>query len=255
MAQLKKPLEYKKIILNMTNDFYENYMNSIGTHYSVPADIMKYDEKKEKFKDIKHLEDYIAILESVKNEWKTFGSPNETIPVYFQLVFVNACNVLNSIKQNLAKEDIKGDKIEASNGIDILASTAMQILATIGNELTESYDRFELQNDKKNIFAHAQKMLLGILNQNAQDAFTKLIDNLLQFGQIYRQIQQGFVSVIPEPGTDDPYEGPRTQLLIAYSNGFIITAMMLTLLLHYPFENGMMPEPAFNQMKPNINLF
>jgi hypothetical protein len=68
MAQLKKPLEYKKIILNMTNDFYENYMNSIGTHYSVPADIMKYDEKKEKFKDIKHLEDYIAILESVKNE-------------------------------------------------------------------------------------------------------------------------------------------------------------------------------------------
>jgi hypothetical protein len=50
MAQLKKPLEYKKIILNMTNDFYENYMNSIGTHYSVPADIMNTMKKRKNSK-------------------------------------------------------------------------------------------------------------------------------------------------------------------------------------------------------------
>jgi hypothetical protein len=255
MAQLKKPLEWRKIIMGMVNDFYKNYMDNIGKMFSVPQKLTQYYEKNEKFKDIAQMKEFIELLDSEKNEWKTFGAQNETAPVYFQLVFINACNVLESLKANLTKEEIKGDKIEISGGIDVIASTAMHMLATFGNELVDSYKKYDLVNDQKHIFDHATRNLVMILNQNAQEAFSKLLDNMMLFNQTFRQLNQLMAEVVGEPGTEDRHEGPRAQLYIAYSNAFILNSMMLTLLVTYPFENGKLPEPAFNQMKPVINLF
>lgn len=253
MAELKTPLEYEKIICEKTTSWYNNFMSNISEILTIPKNIKSFYDKNKELKKQEDIENLGKELDQTFNEWKSIkGIIEEAILVnHFMSVLQNAAIVLESLKLNLKKDDLPIGVIHLSNGIDIMITTGVQMFAVKADQITKKYLDLKLENDKNMYFNQLNKNLLAILEQNAEQAFGKYLENIMEFSITYLTVYDK----LTKQEVSDKFADQRIEMFMECMDAYYLLSFMLILALTYPFQNGVMDEKSYNSLLPKFEIF
>ncbi|ALD66869.1 hypothetical protein [Spiroplasma cantharicola] len=247
-----KPINYEKIIIKRVNSVYQNLKQNISKEFKIPNNIEDFLNKNSQINTREEVELFGKEFDKTFGDWKALDNNSDKLIILNHLmsIFQNSIIVLISIDVNLEKEKLEKEIVTDSRGIDIIVATAVQAFGVKTNELLEKYSKLNLQEDSNNTFKPMNDFLKIVSELDAQSAFSKLMENILEFNQNYTNTYKR-LSMIQE----DQLSTKRIEIFMDYMNAYYLMIYLLELVLIYPLQEGMMNQKVFDNIMPNINLF
>ncbi|AHI53349.1 hypothetical protein [Spiroplasma culicicola] len=251
MKQIK-PIEYENIIVNVVDEVYVNFKQNSQKDFEFPKNISEFFEKNDHLTKRKDIETFGVELDKTFGDWKVIDENLDKLIIINHLLAIlqNSVIVLMSIDKNLENEKLPTKVIEQMGGVDLIVATGVQALGVKANELTEMFDELELSKDPLIIFDNLNKLLTKVKNLEAQQAFSLFMENILEFNLSYKNCYEKLSQLNVDEMSDK-----RVQMFMEYMNAQYLFVFLLRLTLIYPLQENMMPQEAFNNIIPNINLY
>ncbi|QHX37039.1 hypothetical protein [Spiroplasma sp. BIUS-1] len=247
-----KPINYEKIIIKRVNQVYENLKLNMSKEFKIPENIETFLNDNKQLSTREEIEKFGQEFDKSFGDWIPLDENSDRLIILNHLMSIlqNSIIILISIDVNLEKENIEKQIINDSRGIDIIVATAVQALGVKTNELLEKYKDLGLDQDTHEVFKPLNNFLTSVSQQDAQSAFAKLMENILEFNQNYNNTYNRLSSI-----EEDKLSSQRIEMFMEYMNTYYLMVYLLELILIYPLQEGMMNEQAFNNIMPNINLY
>ncbi|AGR41635.1 hypothetical protein [Spiroplasma taiwanense] len=243
-----KPINYENLIITKVNNVYQNFKMNVNKDFEIPELIKDFFVKNPQLQKKEDIENLGISLDKTFNDWQQ--NEKSIIITHLLSILQNSLIVLFSIQRNLETEKIDSKIITSTAGVDVIIGTSVQALGMKSNELLKKFDELQLLNDPQKIFNSTNNFLIKISQMSAELAFTKLMENLIEFNQSYQQSYQKFATSI-----EDEFTPKRMKLLMEYINAYYLFNFLLELILIYPLQEEMMTKEAFDNILPNIIMY
>ncbi len=247
-----KPINYEIIIIKRVNTVYENLKQNISNEFKIPKNIEEFLKNNSQLHTREEAELFGQEFDKTFGEWKPLDNNSDKLIILNHLmsIFQNAIIVLISLDVNLEKEKLEKEIVKDSKGIDIIVATAVQTFGVKTNELLEKYKELNLKEDTNNTFKPMDDFLKKVSELDAQSAFSKLMENILEFNQNYTNTYKRLSTI-----EEDQLSTKRIEIFMEYMNFYYLMVYLLELILIYPLQEGMMNQTVFDNIMPNICLF
>ncbi|AUM63013.1 hypothetical protein [Spiroplasma monobiae] len=247
-----RPINYEKIIIKRVNTVYENLKVNVSKEFKVPSNIENFLAENNQLLTREDVEKLGQEFDKTFGDWVPLDENSDRIIILNHLMSIlqNSIIILISIDVNLEKENIEKEIINDSRGIDIIVATAVQAFGVKTNELLEKYKDLKLDQDTNEIFKPLNNFLKTVSQQDAQAAFAKLMENILEFNQNYNNTYNRLSKI-----AEDSFSNQRIEIFMEYMNTYYLMVYLLELILIYPLQEGMMNQQAFDNIMPNITLY
>ncbi|AGR42506.1 hypothetical protein [Spiroplasma diminutum] len=247
-----KQINYEKIIVKRVNTVYENLKVNIGKEFKIPKNIEEFINKNSQLSTREEIELFGQEFDKTFGDWIVLDGNQDKLIILNHLMSIlqNSIIVLISIDVNLEKENVEKEVINNSKGIDIIVATAVQAFGVKTNELLEKYKELDLDQDTHQVFKSINEFLKVVSKQDAQAAFAKLMDNILEFNQNYNNSYKRASNI-----NEDELSSKRIEIFMEYMNTYYLMVFLLELILIYPLQEGMMNQQVFDNIMPNIVLY
>ncbi|WP_338984984.1 hypothetical protein [Spiroplasma endosymbiont of Diplazon laetatorius] len=247
-----KPINYEKIIIKRVNTVYENLKTNIEKEFKVPSNIEDFIKNNSQLSTREEVEKFGQEFDKTFGDWMPIDENSDRLIILNHLMSIlqNSIIILISIDVNLEKEKIEKQVINDSRSIDIIVATAVQAFGVKTNELLEKYKELKLEEDTHEVFKPLNNFLKVVSEQDAQSAFARLMENILEFNQNYNNTYTRLSAI-----EEDNLSNQRIEMFMEYMNTYYLMVYLLELILVYPLQEGMMNQQVFDNIMPNIALY
>ncbi|WP_339020790.1 hypothetical protein [Spiroplasma endosymbiont of Atherix ibis] len=247
-----KPINYEKIIVKRVNTVYENLKQNIKKEFKVPLNIESFFNKNTQLSTREDIENLGKEFDKTFGDWKVLDKNSNRLIILNNLMSIlqNSIIILISIDVNLEKEKLEKEVINDSKGIDVIVATAVQAFGIKTNEMIEKYEQLKLDQDKNEVFKPLNKFFKEVAKQDAQSAFSKLMENILEFNQNYKNTYIRLADI-----KEDNLSNQRIEMFMEYMNIYYLMTYLLEIILIYPLQEEMLNQQAFDNIMPDITLY
>lgn len=246
-----KPIEYEKIVIKIIDEVYKNFRQNYQSEFIAPQNIDDYFKKTNSLKTIEDLKNFGIEFDKTFKKWEVKdGDIKKTITLnHFLSILQNAVIVIMSIDKSLESEKLPLHVVDEKIGLNIIVATAVQAVGLKANELVAEFEKLNLKNDPLIIFEKLNNLLNKIKNLDATQAFSLLMNNILEFNQVYSNCYEKLSQI-----QIDDFTSKRISMFMSYMNTYYLFVYLLHLTLIYPKQEGLLEEKVFQNIIPDIKL-
>ncbi|ARU91058.1 hypothetical protein SCLARK_00301 [Spiroplasma clarkii] len=247
-----KPIEYESIIVKVVDDVYKNFKDNCGNEFEIPDNMDEFFKNNQELKTRSDLDALGVALDKTFSDWK----PNDNnldksiLLNHLMSVLQSAVIAILSFESSLKNEALPVGTVTTKVGLDLIVATAVQIVGQKSIELVKGFDELELKNDPLIIFDKLNKLVNQISELQAETAFAKLMDNLIEYIRTFQVCYQKLSEV-----QTDEFTAARIKMFMRYLDTNYLFIFALRIVLTYPYQEGLIEPEVFKNIIPKIELF